>query len=108
MPTRRLLPYLAVVLFPFFALAQAVDIRGVVADSTTGERIPFANVVLPGMTKGASSNLQGFYLIANAPQGRYQISASSIGYETRTKTIDVFGTQAVVVAVEKLAKEKLA
>ena len=104
MPTRRLLPYLAVVLFPFFALAQAVDIRGVVADSTTGERIPFANVVLPGMTKGASSNLQGFYLIANAPQGRYQISASSIGYETRTKTIDVFGTQAVVVNFELPSK----
>jgi hypothetical protein len=82
---------------PFLAFAQTLDIRGVVTDSTTGERIPFANVTVPGMNRGASTNLQGFFLIANAPQGRYQIKAGSIGYETRVKTIDVFGPQVVVV-----------
>ena len=84
-------------LIPLFAFSQGIDIRGVVTDSTTGERIPFANVIVPGMNKGAATNLQGFYLIANAPQGRYQIKASSIGYETRTKTVDVFGPQVIVV-----------
>jgi len=97
MPARAFFRFVAAIVFPFFALAQGVDIRGVVTDSTTGERIPFANIVIPGMNRGAGSNLQGFYLITSAPQGRYQIKVSSIGYETRTKTIDVFGFQAVVV-----------
>jgi hypothetical protein len=88
---------IALLFLPIVAFAQGVDVRGVVSDSATGERIPFANIVLPGMSRGASSNLQGFYLIANAPQGHYQIKASSIGYQTQTKTIDVFGTQPVMV-----------
>lgn len=84
-------------LLPLAAFSQKIDIRGIVSDSTTGERIPFANLILPGMSRGASTNLQGFYLIANAPQGRYQITASSIGYETRTQTINVYGGLPIVV-----------
>jgi hypothetical protein len=84
-------------LFPILLLAQKIDIRGVVSDSTTGERIPFANIILPGMSRGASTNLQGFYLIPNVPRGRYQVTASSIGYETRTRTIEVFAGEPTVV-----------
>lgn len=94
----------ATMLVPLLLFSQKIDIRGVVTDSTTGERIPFANVILPGMSRGAGTNLQGFYLIANAPAGRYQITASSIGYETRTKTIEVFGAQTLVVNFQLPAK----
>ena len=60
MPARAFFRFVAAIVFPFFALAQGVDIRGVVTDSTTGERIPFANIAIPGMNRGAGSNLQGF------------------------------------------------
>ena len=85
------------VLLPLVVFSQKMDIRGIVSDSLTGERIPFASVILPGMSRGASTNLQGFYLIANAPKGRYQITASSIGYESRTQTINVYGGEPIVV-----------
>lgn len=104
MPARPRLWLGALLVIPLFTFAQNTDIRGVVTDSTTGERIPFANVTVPGMNRGASTNLQGFYLIANAPQGRYQIRVSSIGYESRTKTVDVFGPQVVVVNFQLASK----
>jgi len=74
-------------LSPCLLVAQGVDIRGVVADSATGERIPFANILLLNTNRGAASNLQGFYLITNVPPGQYQISAGSVGYEIRIKEI---------------------
>ncbi len=86
-----------IALFPLLLFAQKIDLRGVVSDSTTGERIPFANITLPGVSRGASTNLQGFYLIPNVPRGRYQITASSIGYETRSKTVDVYAGEPIVV-----------
>ena len=81
--------YLLLVAFPSLLAAQGVDIRGVVSDSATGERTPFANVVLLNTNRGASSNLQGFYLITNVPPGQYQLSASSVGFDTRIKEITV-------------------
>lgn len=75
--------------------AQGVDIRGVVADSANGEKLPFANVVIAGINKGASTNIQGFYLIANLPPGRYEITASSIGYERQTKFVSIRAGQPV-------------
>jgi hypothetical protein len=102
---RRLIVCLSIAaLFPMLAHAQAIDIRGVVSDSATGERIPFANVTLRGLTRGASTNLQGFYLIASVPWGRYEIIAGSIGYETRTKTIQVLGSQAINVNLQLPSK----
>jgi len=88
---------LFVLLLPSILFAQGVDIRGVVADSASGEKIPFTNVVIVNTNRGAASNLQGFYLITNVPPGRYQISASSIGYLTCVKSITVrFGEPLVV------------
>ena len=97
MSDRVLSRLLFLVMYPCILLAQGVDLRGVVSDSTTGEKIPFANVTIVGLNRGASSNLQGFYLIPNLLPGRYTIAASSVGYATRTATAEVRGTQPVVV-----------
>ena len=93
---RTIIRSLALCILPLIALAQGVDVRGIVSDSTTGERIPFAGVTIQGLSRGASSNLQGFFLIANVYPGRYQIQASSIGYETRTISVEVRGNQPVI------------
>jgi len=68
-----------IALLPCIAFAQALDIRGVVSDSSSGEHIPFANVILVGTTRGAASNAYGFYLITSVPPSTYQIAASAIG-----------------------------
>ncbi|MCX6134777.1 MAG: TonB-dependent receptor [Ignavibacteriales bacterium] len=91
-------------LFPCLLVAQGVDIRGIVSDSSTGERIPFANILLLNTSKGASSNLQGFYLITSVPPGQYQISASSVGYESRVKEITVRSGASMTVNFELPSK----
>lgn len=67
--------------------AQSADVRGVVSDSLTGERIPFANVVIVGTAKGAAANAVGFYLIPKVPPGSYEIAASAVGFGRRVKSV---------------------
>ena len=91
---------LTFIFFPAFLIAQGVDIRGTVADSVTGEKIPYANVMLIGTTQGASTNVQGFYLITNVLPGRYQISAGTIGHQSNIKTIEVRTGKPIIVNFE--------
>ncbi len=67
--------------------AQNADIRGVVSDSASGERIPYANVVMVGVNKGAATNTAGFYLIPGLLPGAYEIAASTVGYLRMKKNI---------------------
>ena len=101
----RLTSLLVALFLPSILFAQGIDIRGTVADSITGEKIPYVNVMLVGTNRGAASNVQGFYLIANVPPGRYQISASSIGHHTKVKTIEVRMANPVIVNFELAPKE---
>jgi len=71
------------------ALAQKTDIRGIVSDSLTGQRIPFANVSLVNTNWGASVNNSGFYLIPNVPPGTYEVSVTVIGYERKIQHVIV-------------------
>ncbi|MEP0821875.1 MAG: TonB-dependent receptor [Ignavibacterium sp.] len=84
-------------LAPIPVFSQGVDIRGVITDSTTAEKLPFANVVIVGTNKGAASNINGFYLIPNVPPGEYTISASSVGYERKQQRVFVGLTGPVIV-----------
>jgi hypothetical protein len=65
------------------------DIRGIVSDSTTGEKILGVNVRVMGTTRGATTNLNGFYLIGGIPPGSWQLVFSAIGYERKEKMIRV-------------------
>jgi hypothetical protein len=88
---------IVVPLLPVLLAAQGADIRGVVSDSTTGERMPYVNVVISGTTRGASSNQSGFYLIPKLPLGSYEIVASAIGYDAQAKRIVVEGLGPIIV-----------
>lgn len=72
-----------------FSAGQGVDVRGIVSDSATGLRIPFANVMLIGTARGAATNNAGFYLIARVPPGEYEIAASVIGYRQKAQHLTV-------------------
>jgi hypothetical protein len=67
--------------------AQTSDIYGVVTDSLTRQRIPFANIVVVGTNRGAASNNVGFYLIPKLPPGTYEVSASVMGYARAFKKV---------------------
>ena len=59
-------------------------IAGKVTDAQTGEALVGVNVVLVGLTLGASSDIEGEYYILNVPPGTYAVRASAVGYTPMT------------------------
>ena len=59
-------------------------ITGIVTDSKTGEELVGVTVVVEGTSLGASSNLNGYYVILNLSPGAYVLKASMVGYATIT------------------------
>lgn len=55
-------------------------IAGTVMDAESGGPLPGANVVIAGTMLGAASDVNGEYFILNIPPGKYELSASMMGY----------------------------
>ncbi len=80
----------ALFLFASFSIAAANgQIRGVVTDSKTGEPLPGANITIEGSSIGAATSLEGEYIIPNVPPGTYTLIVNFIGYERKTRDIQI-------------------
>jgi len=81
------------VLFVSILLSNAMlaqgTIRGFVYDKDSGEPILFGSVFLSGTTMGATTDLNGFFNIANVPAGKYDVVCQYVGYDSTGVTIDV-------------------
>ncbi|MFU8813392.1 MAG: TonB-dependent receptor [Balneolaceae bacterium] len=67
---------------PLFGWAQNTgSIQGTITDKQTGETLPGVNVIIRGTTFGASSDVDGNYIIRNIRAGEYSIEVSFIGFE---------------------------
>lgn len=62
------------------ALAQTGKIAGRVVDAATGEGIPGVNVVIEGTTRGATTDLDGEYVMIGIRSGSYTLVASFVGF----------------------------
>lgn len=59
-------------------------IVGRVIDKETQDPLPMANITIVGTTLGASSDVNGNFIILQVPPGVYDLRASMIGFETVT------------------------
>ncbi len=66
-----------------------VTIAGSVKDSQTGDLLPGANVALVGTGFGASTDVNGKYVILNVPPGSYTIRATYVGYTPTSTAVQV-------------------
>lgn len=57
-------------------------LSGIVLDKGTNEPLVGVNITLEGTTLGASTDLDGYYVILNVPAGIYTVSFSYIGYQS--------------------------
>lgn len=65
-------------------------IEGYVTDSLENTPIAYANVIVEGTSKGASTDVNGFYFINNVKPGIYSLKCSCIGYyQSRKENIRV-------------------
>jgi len=106
---RNLISLVATFLMPMFIYGQSVS--GTVADES-GSPLAGANVVVEGTDLGAASSGDGTYSISIG-EGSYTVTASVIGYQSSTASVDVSGDVTLdfslaVSAVEMSALEVLA
>ncbi|OAD91434.1 TonB-dependent receptor [Aequorivita soesokkakensis] len=71
----------------FIFSQEVAEINGTVTDIDNNP-IPFASVYLPELKKGSAANADGKFTINNIPYGLWQLTASAVGYEASTITIN--------------------
>ncbi|MDP8239088.1 MAG: TonB-dependent receptor [Candidatus Hatepunaea meridiana] len=80
---------LILLFFPLSVLAQFNSIRGFVIDASSGEPLLVASVVIEENDRGATTNLDGYFVINHIPFGKYTIRTSYMGYESNTIEVNV-------------------
>ena len=60
---------------------QTSTIKGRVYNSINNEAVPFANIFIEGTSLGATSGLEGNYIISNLKPGTYSVVCSFIGFK---------------------------
>ncbi len=65
-----------------FAMAQTAMVRGFIYEEESGEPAIFSNVYLQGTNFGASSDVNGYFLISKVPPGDYTLMATYLGFDT--------------------------
>jgi len=64
-------------------------ISGKVTDSSTGEPLLGATVILKGTSLGSATDFEGKFLISQAPEGQQILSISYIGYNKKEEPITI-------------------
>lgn len=82
---RRLL--LLVALAAAGAQAQPATLNGFVRDATSGETLLQATVRVDGTSRGAATNVQGFYTLGDLEPGAVTVVVSYVGYQTLRETV---------------------
>jgi len=67
---------------------KRVTISGHIGDAKTGEMLIGATVYVDELQTGTVSNLYGFYALS-LPQGKYSLTFSYIGYQSKTQVINL-------------------
>ncbi|MDP6039315.1 MAG: TonB-dependent receptor, partial [Candidatus Latescibacteria bacterium] len=93
----------------FTVSAQAANefggVRGTVRDASNGETLPNANVVIDSLQMGMATDKVGYFVIKNLSPGLPTISASYVGYESRSivANVKLGETARLVIELEQAA-----
>ncbi|MDZ7723263.1 MAG: DUF2012 domain-containing protein [candidate division KSB1 bacterium] len=71
-------------------------VKGKVADASSGEPLPGANVVIDGTSIGAATDIDGEYVIRNVKPGSYTLEIRYIGYKNASYEIKVESDETLV------------
>lgn len=95
-----------VIIYP--AKARRQTLHGHVRDSTSGEFLFGANIYIPEVSSGVSTNAYGFYSIS-LPAGEYTVRCTYLGYRTLEKKIliDENPTLEIILAPEETTLDEI-
>ncbi|WBL25392.1 TonB-dependent receptor [Zunongwangia sp. HGR-M22] len=77
-----------------FTQAQTGAIRGTIADET-GIYVPGAEVMIPEINKGTTTNFDGNFTMVEIPEGTYTLVIKYMGYEDLNKEVTVTANQTI-------------
>ncbi|WP_460219008.1 TonB-dependent receptor [Psychroserpens sp. MEBiC05023] len=80
-------------------------LNGKITDAKHQEPIVFANVYLPQLEKGTTSNANGEFTLDDIPNGNHKVVISYVGYETYLKTLSFPVIETLEVALQPSAIE---
>ncbi|MDP2721925.1 MAG: TonB-dependent receptor [Bacteroidales bacterium] len=69
--------------------AQDATIRGFLYEEESGEPAIFANVILAGTNYGASTDVNGYFLISKIPPGEYSLLVTYLGFDTLREQVSL-------------------
>lgn len=79
-------------LLPVYVFGQTdceLSFSGKVFDAASKQPLPFANLYLKEISKGATTNESGRFLLSSLCQGKYVLECSYVGYKTITYQLDL-------------------
>ncbi len=80
---------LAMILIPGLTLGQSkFTLNGYVKDASNGEELIGVTVYVHELKTGTATNVYGFYALS-LPQGSYEITFSSVGYQPVRKSVEL-------------------
>lgn len=101
MSKKPIFPLLATFIFATSMAAQpSSDIRGRVINSSTGEPLAGANIVLPETGHGDASDSTGVFALEKVPSGTYEISVSLVGYKPHRQQVAVLAGEPVYLLIK--------
>ena len=80
---------LVMLLFYCMMQAQTGMFRGTVRDKKTDNPVPYCNIYLFGLGKGAVTDDKGFFSIQRIPEGTHNVRISCVGYDSISTTINI-------------------
>ncbi len=114
----KLLIAVLCILFPVALYAQTGKVSGRVTDRESGEPLIGANVIIEGTQRGASTNVNGEFVILSVPIGKVTLTCRYVGYKEQsirdilvksneTNMIDIqLSSDAVKLEVKEIVAER--
>lgn len=78
---------------------QSYELRGIIKESESGNRLSGANLFIKELELGATSNEFGTFLFRGIQAGNYTIIISYIGYETLNREITIKGNESELIFI---------
>jgi TonB-dependent receptor len=89
--------FLALMVLSQLAFSQSGTIKGKIKDEKTGEGIIGGNVIIEGTAIGASTDVDGNYIIPKVKAGKYNIQITYVSYKTKViPNVEVYPDQITV------------
>ncbi len=97
---KLILPFAGFVFMLTAVTFGQATVQGTVIEARTGDTLPGVNVVVQGTNIGASTNVDGEFVINNVEPGTYTLQAKFVGFATQSEEITVSSGETTTVNFE--------